>query len=89
MERVKTRSGILQVKRGKNSETHPVHPQKGQNRVRSVFWGAEGCTREQGRPSATQPPPQISKQVVLVWCCEVFLQARVGRKSPESLNNST
>ena len=38
---------------------------------------------EREKADVTRFPPQARKRTVLVWCCEVFLQARVGRKSPE------
>ena len=48
-----------------------------------------GRTKEQGRPSAAHPFPQAPERPVLVWCYGYFSRAQKGRKSPESLNNST
>ena len=41
------------------------------------FWGAEGCTREQGKAGATRFPPQFTKQAVLAWC--------FGKEWPQSV----
>ena len=125
-------------KEGKNSETHPEKPEKGETgcvpgagegcsrygrvgkpeirtkmhqiamqhmkkgnrRKPSVFAGflagAEGLepsargfgvdvgehSQERGRGDVSRFPPQVTKQAVLVWCCEEFFRPKYGVKSP-------
>ena len=152
----KTSPKILRPKNSEKKKTHPVHPQKGRNRVRSGCWrgvrpvrtGGEtrnpnqnapdsNATHEKRKPAKTQCfrrffgrgrrtwsplrsgrlvacvppartrpsargfgvdvgehigerekadvtrfPPQAHKRPVLVWCCEVFWQAKAAVKSP-------
>ena len=37
---------------------------------------------EREKADVTQFPPQAHKRPVLVWCCEVFWQAKAAVKSP-------
>ena len=45
-------------------------------------WMWESALGERGRGSVARFPTQVRGRTVLVWCCEVFWQAKAAVKSP-------
>ena len=50
-------------KKGKNRGPHPLHPSKGRNRVRSVFWGGGGLYQGAGE-AQRRPVPATNHKTV-------------------------
>ena len=63
-----------------------LHPPQAALRRRCPARGfgvdVETAHRERRRGGVAHPFPQVPERAVLVWCCEVFWQAKAAVKSP-------
>ena len=63
----------------KTSQPPPIHPSKGRNRGRFVWYGCERMRQRAGGEVELFSQPNRQK-TVLVWCCGKFGRAETGTK---------